>query len=276
MTSTPLLQVRGLTVTFASHHSSTAAVRGIDLDVAPGEVLGIVGESGSGKSVTSFAIAGLLDSPSADVRTDTLRYRDLDLTSLTPVERRALGGREIAMVYQDALSALNPVLTIGKQLELVIRQHTDLDRSAARKLAVEQLRAVEIPDAVRRIEDYPHQFSGGQRQRVLIALALCSSPSLFIADEPTTALDVTVQAQIVDLVARLAQDRGMAVIWVTHDLGVVAGIADRVAVMRSGRIVEHAPTAALFAEPRHPYTRGLLSALPTLESRGRRLSAAAA
>ncbi|GAA1852204.1 ABC transporter ATP-binding protein [Microbacterium koreense] len=275
MSDTPLLSVRGLTVDFDGRQSTTRAVDGIDLDVCAGEVLGLVGESGSGKSVTSFAIAGLLETPPARVRADRMSYRGKDLLSLSPRVRRTYGGREIAMVYQDALSALNPVLTIGQQISLVVRRHADVSAAVARQRTLQLLEAVEIPDAGRRIDDYPHQFSGGQRQRILIALALCSDPRLLIADEPTTALDVTVQAQIVELVSRLARDREMSVIWVTHDLGVIARIADRIAVMRGGRIVEHARSAELFEDPRHPYTRGLLGSIPVLGGPRRRLSASA-
>lgn len=267
-----ILEVENLRVAFATAGGETPVVKGIDLALDAGEVLGLVGESGSGKSVTSMVIAGLLDETRVRVESDALVFDGRELSGLPPAERRRVNGAGIGIVTQDALSALNPVLTIAKQFGLVLQTHLGLRGAAARRRARDLLEAVEVPDPDRRLDDYPHQLSGGQRQRVLIALALAANPRVLIADEPTTALDVTVQAQIVRLVGRLAAEHGTAVIWVTHDLGVVSGLADRVAVMRSGRILEHGAPGELFSAPQHPYTRRLIDAIPRIPEPRRRLS----
>jgi oligopeptide/dipeptide ABC transporter ATP-binding protein len=253
------LSVRGLTVSFGP----LPAVAGVDLDIAAGEVLTLLGESGSGKSVTARAVMGLLPS-TATVAAQELRVNGEDLRALDPQELRSRRGSTMTLVFQDALSALNPVLSIGDQLGELFRVHRGLSRRAARAEAVSLLRLVGIPAADRRVRDYPHQFSGGMRQRILIAMAVALSPKLLIADEPTTALDVTVQAQILRLIERLRRELGMAVLLITHDLGVAAEIADRVAVMYAGRIVESGPVGDLLDAPRHPYLAALLRSIPEL------------
>ncbi|MEE6259527.1 ABC transporter ATP-binding protein [Plantactinospora sonchi] len=265
------LRVRNLDVTFTSRRGEVPAVRGVDLDVNAGEVLALLGESGSGKSVTARAVMGLLDGPGVHVRADDVRVAGNDLNSLRPDQVRALRGETMALVFQDALSALNPVLSIGDQLGEVFRIHRGLSRRAARAEAAELLRLVGIPAPDRRVRDYPHQFSGGMRQRILIAMAVALGPRLLIADEPTTALDVTVQAQILDLVDRLRTELGMGVLLITHDLGVAAEIADRVAVMYAGRIVETGTVTEVLDGPAHPYTAALLRSVPDLEQPGDRL-----
>jgi peptide/nickel transport system ATP-binding protein len=257
-----LLEVRGLRASFATARGTLNAVDGIDLSVRPGEVLGLVGESGSGKSITLRAILGLVRDPGRVEGSAVWRGRD-DLLAMPESTLRHLRGREIAMIFQEPMSALNPVLTVGRQIDENLKAHTDLSRSGRRARAVELLDQVGIPAAAQRLGDYPHQFSGGMRQRVMIAIALASSPSLLLADEPTTALDVTIQDQILKLLLRLRDELGMAVILVTHDLGVVAQSCDRVAVMYAGRIVETAGVAELFACPRHAYTAGLLASVPS-------------
>jgi len=262
------LRVRGLTVTFATRRGAVPAVAGVDLDVAPGEVLALLGESGSGKSVTARAVMGLLDETSATVHADELRLAGEDLLSLPPDELRRRRGSAMTLVFQDALSALNPVLSVGDQIGELFRVHRGMSRAAARDAAVDLLRLVGIPAPERRIRDYPHQFSGGMRQRILIAMGVALGPQLLIADEPTTALDVTVQAQILRLVDRLRRELGMAVLLITHDLGVVAELADRVAVMYAGRIVETGPVADVLDVPRHPYTAALLRSVPDVTDAG--------
>ncbi len=268
-----LLDVRGLTVDFGAGAGQFAAVNGVDLTLAAGETLALVGESGSGKSVTSLAIMGLLDRRRAQVGGE-IRFRDRtgqvrDLAALDGRAMVALRGGEIAMIFQEPMTSLNPVQTAGAQIAEAVRLHQGLDGAAAWARAVEMLDAVEIPDARRRAGAWPHELSGGMRQRVLIAMALACRPALLIADEPTTALDVTVQLAILRLLERLRRDLGMGVLFITHNLGVVAEVADRVAVMYGGRIVETAPVAGLFERPRHPYTRGLLDSLPRRGARGR-------
>jgi oligopeptide/dipeptide ABC transporter ATP-binding protein len=263
---TALLDVRGLTVAFAAAGGEILAVNGVDLSVAPDETFALVGESGSGKSVTSLAIMGLLDRRRTRIGGE-IRFRDRsgetrDLAALAPRAMGRLRGGEISMVFQEPMTSLNPVHTAGAQIAEAVRLHQGLDPGAARARAVEMLSAVEIPDAARRAGAYPHELSGGMRQRVLIAMALACRPALLIADEPTTALDVTVQMAILRLLQRLQRELGMGVLFITHNLAVVAEIADRVGVMYGGRIVESAPVAELFARPRHPYTRGLLESLP--------------
>ncbi|MET9435033.1 ABC transporter ATP-binding protein [Streptomyces sp. NPDC006551] len=258
----PLLSVRDLTVTFRTQHGPVRAVDSLTFEVRRGRTLGIVGESGSGKSVTSLAVMGL--HTGAEV-TGSLTLGGRELVGLAERELNRLRGRKMAMIFQDPLSSLHPFYTVGEQIAEHHRVHFGSGRRAARARAVEALAEVGIPEPRRRAGEYPHQFSGGMRQRVMIAMALVCEPDLLIADEPTTALDVTVQAQILELIARLQQERGLAVIMITHDLGVVARIAHDVLVMYGGRAAEQAPVDALFASPAHPYTRGLLDSLPRLD-----------
>jgi peptide/nickel transport system ATP-binding protein len=269
----PLLEVRDLRVTFDTEDGPVTAVDGVSFSVAEGQVLGIVGESGSGKSVSMMSVMGLVSSRNAHVSGEVL-YRGRDLLRVGARELRAVRGSEIAMIFQDPMTSLNPVYRIGWQIEEQIRAHGEVSRRAARARAVDLLRQVGIPDAARRIDDFPHRFSGGQRQRVMIAMALSCSPRLLIADEPTTALDVTIQAQILDLIRTLSAATGSAVVLITHDLGVVANLADRVQVMYDGRIVESGSTSAIFNDPLHPYTWGLLGSIPRVDRpRPRRLTA---
>ena len=263
-----MLEIRDLRVRFGAF----PAVDGVDLDVAPGEVLGIVGESGSGKSVSMMALMGLIDPPGVTSAT-SLRFEDQDLLTMPAAARRRLVGKDIAMVFQDALASLNPSYTVGHQIEEVLRAHLGLRGAAARQRALELLQQVEIPDAASRLGAYPHELSGGMNQRVMIALAIACSPKLLIADEPTTALDVTIQAQIMDLLLRLQRERGMALVMITHDLAVVAEMAQRVAVMYAGQVVETGRLPDVFESPRHPYTAALLAAIPEHNRGGRRLQA---
>ncbi|WP_420006314.1 ABC transporter ATP-binding protein [Arenibacterium sp. LLYu02] len=267
----PLLTVENLRTTFPSAAGRANVVDGVSFTLEPGEVLGIVGESGSGKSMTAMSIMRLLKEPPARIEADRLDFDGRDLLALGQDQMRDVRARDISMVFQDPMRSLNPVLTIGRQLTETLRRHTDLSRRAARERAVELLNLVGIPAARRRMSEYPHQFSGGMRQRAMIAIAICCEPRLLIADEATTALDVTVQAQIVELMQRLNQEMGMAMIWISHDLGLVAGLCDKVAVMYSGRLVEFGPTRALFQNPSHGYTVGLLRCTPRLDVPGRRL-----
>ena len=264
--STPLLRITNLRVDFASRDGAVPAVRGVDLEVRPGETLAVLGESGSGKSVTVRAVMGLAG-PSADVRADEIRLDGIDLLTASSEQLRRLRGDRISMVFQDALSALNPVLSVGDQIAEVFRIHRGLRRRQARAHVHELLAAVGIPDPVRRARDYPHQFSGGMRQRIVIAMAIALQPRLLIADEPTTALDVTVQAQILDLLTRLRAEMDLAMVLITHDLGVACEVADRVAVMYHGRIVETGATADVLARPAHPYTAALLESVPQSSAR---------
>jgi oligopeptide/dipeptide ABC transporter ATP-binding protein len=265
MTSSRLLTVEDLTVTFPTDDGDVHAVRGVSFDVGVGETVGIVGESGCGKSVTTHALLQLV--PTAEVAGRAL-FHDVDLLALSPPAMRRIRGARIAMVFQDPLSSLHPQYTVGWQIVEAIRAHGDERRGAARRRAVELLDEVGIPDPARRVDDYPHQFSGGMRQRVMLAMALALRPELLIADEPTTALDVTVQAQLLVLLARLQRDHGTAIVLVTHDLGVVAQVADRVLTMYAGRVVEEATAAEVFTSAHHPYTRGLLSCTPGAATRG--------
>ncbi|WP_431931934.1 ABC transporter ATP-binding protein [Micromonospora sp. RP3T] len=267
-----LLEVRDLHVEFRTREGVARVINGVTYHLDAGETLAVLGESGSGKSVTAQAIMGILDTPPAYVRSGEIRYRGRDLLTRSEEERRQVRGTEIAMIFQDALSALNPVFPVGWQIGESLRQRAGLSRADARRRTVELMDLVRIPAAVKRLGDYPHQFSGGMRQRVMIAMALALDPKVLIADEPTTALDVTVQAQIMDLLADLRRDLGMALILITHDLGVVAGVADRIAVMYAGRIVEHADVRSLYRAPAHPYTKGLLESIPRLDVRGQALS----
>jgi dipeptide transport system ATP-binding protein len=268
---TSLLDIRGLTVRFGTRHGAFTAVDGIDINVERDEVLAIVGESGSGKSVAMLAIMGLLPW-TATVSAERMQFDGRDLATLTPRQRRALVGRDIAMVFQEPMSSLNPCFTIGWQIGEALAAHLNLDRRVRRDRVVELLEQVGIPDAARRTGAFPHQLSGGMCQRVMIAMALACQPRLLIADEPTTALDVTIQAQILELLVSLKRSTGMALVLITHDLGVVAETADRVIVQYAGRQVETAAAADLFADPHHPYTAALLAALPE-HAQGKRLAA---
>ena len=266
----PLLEVEDLTVEFPTRRGTLTAVDGISFHIDPGEVLGVVGESGAGKSVSGSAIIGLLDPPGriagGRIVLDGQRIDDL------PYERlRRIRGRDIGFIFQDPLTSLNPLYTIERQLVETIRTHTDLTAAQARARAIELLEEVGIPAAARRIDSYPHQFSGGMRQRVVIALALCANPRLIIADEPTTALDVSVQAQIISLLKTLTREHGAAVMLVTHDMGVIAETADRVAVMYAGRLVEVGPVEEVIKRPKHPYTVGLMGSIPAIGHRIERL-----
>ena len=264
-TGRPLLEVRDLAVTFASRgRRPVKAVDGVSLDVAAGATVGIVGESGSGKSVTSLAALGLLPRRGVQI-SGSVRFDGEDLLNMPDEELRQVRGREIAMVFQDPMSSLNPVLTIGRQITEILERHRGLKGPAARDRAAELLASVGIGDATRRLRSFPHQLSGGMRQRVMIAMALACEPRLLIADEPTTALDVTISAQILELLRELVVGSQTALVLITHDLGVVAGLCDQVHVMYSGRIVESAPRRPLFAAPQHPYTNGLLASVPRLD-----------
>ncbi|MDB5510810.1 MAG: dppD [Enterovirga sp.] len=257
----PLLDIRNLSVTFPTAAGTLRAVDDVSLSVEEGEFLGIVGESGSGKSVTMLALMGLVGFPGR-VNAGRLAFAGRDMLGLSGRERRAIAGRDLAMIFQEPTTSLNPCFTIGFQLAETLRQHERMDRKAARRRTVELLEQVGIPAPESRLSAFPHQLSGGMNQRVMIAMAIACNPRLLIADEPTTALDVTIQAQILDLIADLRRERGMAVVLITHNMGVVAETADRVAVMYAGQIVEEQTTEGLFREPQHPYTAALLAALP--------------
>ena len=265
-TGEPLLSVRGLRVEFpGSRHASAARVlRDVDLDVNAGETVAVVGESGSGKSMTALSILGLVPPPGLVVA-GSIRFGSRDLLQLKERQLRDLRGNRIAMIFQEPMTSLNPVLTIGRQVAEPIRIHRGVSWKEATERAAELLRQVAIPDAEQRLDSYPHEFSGGMRQRVMIAMALSCDPDLILADEPTTALDVTVQAQILELLQRLTHERGTSLLLITHDLGVVARYADRVAVMYAGNVVESAPAASLYERPQHPYTQGLLRCIPRLD-----------
>ncbi|GGV75231.1 MULTISPECIES: ABC transporter ATP-binding protein [Streptomyces] len=269
----PLLDVRDLHVEFHTRDGVVKAVNGVNYSVNAGETLAVLGESGSGKSVTAQAIMGILDMPPAKIPQGEIRFRGQDMLTMSAEERRKIRGRRISMIFQDALSSLNPVLSVGYQLGEMFRVHQGLSKKEARTRAVELMDRVKIPAAKARVDDYPHQFSGGMRQRIMIAMALALEPDLIIADEPTTALDVTVQAQVMDLLAELQREYNMGLILITHDLGVVADVADKIAVMYAGRIVEQAPVHDLYKRPAHPYTRGLLDSIPRLDQKGQELYA---
>jgi oligopeptide/dipeptide ABC transporter ATP-binding protein len=260
----PLLEVRDLKVSFTTEDGVVRAVDGVSFTLAPGEVLGIVGESGSGKSVTMMSVLRLINDPNAIFEGQVL-YKGRDVMGLPEDRMREVRGGDIAMIFQDPMTSLNPVYPVGAQIVEAILAHQQLPKGAARARAVDLLRQVGIPQADRRADEFPHQFSGGMRQRAMIAMALANNPDILIADEPTTALDVTIQAQILELIARLKDEFASAVILITHDLGVVAGIADRIAVMYAGRIVEFGAKRDLFYDPRHPYTWGLLGSIPRLD-----------
>jgi oligopeptide/dipeptide ABC transporter ATP-binding protein len=262
----PLLQVEQLAVGFSTEDGVVRAVAGIDFALAPGEILGVVGESGSGKSVAMLALMGLLPTPPAQIA-GTAWLDGRNLIALRGAARRAIRGRVLGMIFQDPMTSLNPYLTLGRQMTEAYEYHYQKRPSVARKRAIELLDQVGISDADARLASYPHQLSGGQRQRVMIAMALMLEPRLLIADEPTTALDVTIQAQILELLKRVRHETGTTMILITHDLGVVAGLTDRIQVMYAGRLVETGSTAAVFAAPAHPYTRGLLASVPRLDTR---------
>jgi oligopeptide/dipeptide ABC transporter ATP-binding protein len=266
-----LLEVEDLRVEFRTQDGVAKVINGVTYHVNAGETLAVLGESGSGKSVTAQTIMGILDTPPGFVTGGQVRYHGKDMLKMSADERRRIRGEGIAMIFQDALSALNPVFTVGFQVAEQFRIRRGMSRKDAKKRAVEMLDLVKIPNAKGRINDYPHQFSGGMRQRVMIAMSLALDPEVLIADEPTTALDVTVQAQIMDLLAEVQQARRMGLILITHDLGVVADVADRIAVMYAGRIVEEAPVHALYAGPAHPYTLGLLESIPRVDEKGQQL-----
>ncbi|MFI2613004.1 ABC transporter ATP-binding protein [Kitasatospora sp. NPDC018619] len=270
---TPLLEVKDLHVEFHTRDGIAKAVNGVNYSVAAGETLAVLGESGSGKSVTAQTIMGILDMPPGKVTQGQILYRGQDMLTMSGEERRRIRGRKIAMIFQDALSALNPVLSVGYQLGEMFRVHQGASKKEAKEKAIELMDRVRIPAARQRVDDYPHQFSGGMRQRIMIAMALSLQPDLIIADEPTTALDVTVQAQVMDLLAELQAEYNMGLILITHDLGVVADVADKIAVMYAGRIVETAPVHDLYAKPAHPYTKGLLRSIPRLDQKGQDLYA---
>jgi oligopeptide transport system ATP-binding protein len=260
-----LLQVKDLKTQFFTQDGVVNAVNGVSFDLYEEETLGIVGESGSGKSVTALSLMGLIPQPPGKITNGEVLFKGRDLVGLPENEMRKIRGKEIAMIFQDPMTSLNPVLTISRQIGEALQLHMDMDRAAARKRTIELLKLVGIPSAADRIDDYPHQFSGGMRQRVMIAMALSCNPKLLIADEPTTALDVTIQAQILDLIKRLKREFGTAVMMITHDLGVVAGMCDRVQVMYAGHLVEQASVEQLYADPRHPYTLGLIRSVPRLD-----------
>ncbi|MFC7142270.1 ABC transporter ATP-binding protein [Halosimplex aquaticum] len=258
----PVLSVRNLRTVFRTDRETIRAVDGIDLDLYEGETVGLVGESGSGKSVTARSIMGLVEEPGEILPGSSIKFKGEEITGYSVKEYQDLRGSGIGMVFQDPLSSLNPVFTVGNQIKEALKVNRGITGEAAREEAIELLEAVQIPDASRRLKEYPHEFSGGMRQRAVIAMMLACDPEVLICDEPTTALDVTIQAQILDLLEDLQAERGLSILFITHDMGVIADITDRVNVMYAGEIVEKAPTEELFANPRHPYTNGLLDAIP--------------
>jgi len=267
-----LLEVKGLRTQFFTQDGVVHAVNGITYDIDEGETLGIVGESGCGKSVSVLSIMRLIPQPPGKIVGGEVWFDGRNIMELQEDEVRQVRGNRIAMIFQDPMTSLNPVLTVGTQVGEALQLHMGMDKAQARRRTIELLQMVNIPEAADRVDDYPHQFSGGMRQRVMIAMALSCNPQLLIADEPTTALDVTIQAQIIDLVKKLKDDIGMAVVWITHDLGVVAGLAERVLVMYAGYIVEEAAVKELYGDPRHPYTLGLLASIPRLDERKEKLT----
>ncbi|WP_316176682.1 MULTISPECIES: ABC transporter ATP-binding protein [unclassified Bradyrhizobium] len=266
----PVLSVRNLQVEFATRRGTLRAIDGVSYDIAKGEVLGVVGESGAGKSVTGLAVIGLIDPPGR-ISGGEILLSGLRVDNLPPEEMRKVRGKRIGMIFQDPLTSLNPLYRVGDQIIETIRTHTNLTEQQARKRAIDLLAEVGISAPEKRIDGYPHEFSGGMRQRVVIALALCAEPELIIADEPTTALDVSVQAQIISLIKRLGRDHGTAVMLVTHDMGVIAETCDRVAVMYAGRVAEIGPVQEVIQNPLHPYAKGLMGAIPTLAGEEKRL-----
>ncbi|MFB7450355.1 MULTISPECIES: ABC transporter ATP-binding protein [unclassified Streptomyces] len=268
-----LLEVRDLHVEFHTRDGVAKAVNGVNYSVDAGETLAVLGESGSGKSVTAQAVMGILDIPPGKISGGEILFQGQDLLKLKEEERRKVRGAKMAMIFQDALSSLNPVISVGDQLGEMFQVHKGMSRKDSRAKAVELMDRVRIPAAKERVGQYPHQFSGGMRQRIMIAMALALEPELIIADEPTTALDVTVQAQVMDLLAELQRELNMGLILITHDLGVVADVADKIAVMYAGKIVEQAPVHEIYKAPAHPYTRGLLDSIPRLDQKGQELYA---
>jgi oligopeptide/dipeptide ABC transporter ATP-binding protein len=268
-----LLELCGLTTTFQTARGEISAIEDISFELNAGEILGIVGESGSGKSVTALTIMGLLPQPPARIAAGSVRFVGEELTTASSNRMEKIRGAGISMVFQEPMTSLNPVFTIGEQIMETVRAHERMSASAQRERAIEMLDRVGIPSASERLNDYPHQLSGGQRQRVMIAMSLACRPKLLIADEPTTALDVTIQAQVLDLLMDLRDELGMAIMIITHNMGVIAEVADRVLVMYAGRIVEQSPAADLFDAPQHPYTKGLLACVPTLQQDRHRLIA---
>jgi peptide/nickel transport system ATP-binding protein/oligopeptide transport system ATP-binding protein len=266
-----VLEVDDLTTRFHTQDGVVHAVNGVGFELRAGEFLGVVGESGSGKSVTMMSLLKLIPMPPGKIVGGTAKFEDDDLLQLGPEQLRAVRGAKIGFIFQDPMTSLNPVLTVGKQLTESILLHTDATRQQARARAAGLLELVGIPDPIQRLKAYPHELSGGMRQRVMIAIALACDPKVIIADEPTTALDVTIQAQIIETVRELRERLDTAVIWITHDLGVIAGLADRVMVMYGGKVVETAPVQPLYKRPQHPYTQGLLGSLPRLDQKGRQL-----
>ena len=269
----PLLEVDDLHVEFRTRDGVAKAVNGVSFSVEEGQTLAILGESGSGKSVTAQAIMGILDTPPGFVTGGSVRFRGTDLLRLSEEKRRGYRGRHIAMIFQDALSSLNPVFPVGWQIGEMFRIHDKVSRKEARKKAIELMDRVHIPGAASRVGDYPHQFSGGMRQRIMIAMAIALDPEVLIADEPTTALDVTVQAQVMGLLGELQAESRMGLILITHDLGVVADVADQIAVMYAGRVMETSPVNDIYANPAHPYTEGLLDSIPRIDQKGEELRA---
>ncbi len=269
----PVLSVKDLCTVFSTRDGDIHAVNSVSFDLYAGEILGVVGESGSGKSVTMMSLLGLVPSPPANINGASVQFEGQDLLRATDRQLRQVRGGRIGFIFQDPMTSLNPVFTVGFQLSESLKRHLGMTRKEARSRSIELLELVGIPDAGRRISDFPHQFSGGMRQRVMIAMSLACDPSVLIADEPTTALDVTIQAQILELIRDLRHKLGMAIIWITHDLGVVAGIATRVLVMYAGQIVEHGRAEKLFANPSHPYTKALISTVPAVRGhRAKRLN----
>ena len=268
-----LLEVEDLFVEFHTHDGVATAINGVSFDLYQGETLAILGESGSGKSVTAQAIMGILDMPPAVIPHGHIRYCGQDLLSMPDEQRRLTRGPEVSMIFQDALSSLNPVFPVGWQIAEMFRTHRGINKTDSLEQAIRLMERVQIPAARERVKAYPHQFSGGMRQRIMIAMAIALDPAVLIADEPTTALDVTVQAQIMALLQELQEERQMGLILITHDLGVVADVADRIAVMYAGRLVETADVHELYAGPAHPYTRGLLESIPRLDQKGQTLAA---
>ena len=262
-----VLDVQGLKTVFKTRGGEVHAVNDVSFNLKAGELLGVVGESGSGKSVTMMSLLGLLPMPPAEIRAGRVMFDGQDLLKVSAEELRKVRGGKIGFIFQDPMTSLNPVFTVGYQIAEPLRKHMGMSKKEAAARSQELLELVGIPDAERRLDDYPHQFSGGMRQRVMIAIALACDPQVLIADEPTTALDVTIQAQILELMQELREKLGMAVIWITHDLGVIAGIADRVMVMYGGQVVEHAPVQELFSNPQHPYTAALLKTIPSISGK---------
>jgi len=266
-TSTSLLEVHELSIAFATRRGMLTAVDGISFSLSPGEILGVVGESGAGKSLTGMAIIGLLERP-GHISGGEILFEEKRIDNIHPEQMRRIRGKKIGAIFQDPLTSLNPLYTVGRQLVETIQTHLDLNRDQARNWAIELLAEVGIPAPEKRIDHYPHQFSGGMRQRVVIALAICANPKLIIADEPTTALDVSIQAQIIEVLKKMCREHGTAVILITHDMGVIAETCDRVAVMYSGRLAEIGPVHDVVKEPYHPYTRGLMGSIPIIGAKG--------